>query len=332
MNRRSADSSGPTRVAVVGAPSVEGSHLRDALAKRGVPGGRVDLYGATGGEVVLSEYDGEARMIQEPDLDEVARHELIFLCEAGEVAARVAAAAPASVVIDLQGCLPAEARPQRVPLRIEPDLDRGGGRFAIPHPLALVVAEVLQPLERRFGLAEAMAVVIRPAADFGREGVEELREQIVRLLNFAQVPMDTFGCQLAFNIVPEGRLAAGKQDLEERIADEVGELLGWSEPHFTVKLITAPVFHGHGLQLRFRLEGEASLGEVRAALEEQGLLGSPVSDAAATPLDVTGEVRTSLSDLSEDGLGGFWLWGVAGETGSRGAQQAVRLAAALCDL
>jgi aspartate-semialdehyde dehydrogenase len=99
-----------------------------------------------------------------------------------------------------------------------------------------------------------------------------------------------------------------------------------------VKLLTAPVFHGHGLQLRFRLDGEAVIEDVRAALEEQDLLDAPVAGEAATPLDVTGEVRTSLSDLSEDGLGGFWLWGVAGETGSRGAQQAVRLAAALCDL
>jgi aspartate-semialdehyde dehydrogenase len=330
MNRRSAETNGRTRVAVVGAPSVEGTHLRDALAKRGVPGGRVDLYGTTGGEVVLSEYAGEARMIQEPDVDEVAGHELIFLCEAGEVAARMAAAAPASVVIDLQNCLPAESRPRRVPLRIEPGLDRGEGRFVIPHPLALVVAEVLHPLDRRFGLVEAMAVVIRPAADFGRAGVEELREQTVRLLNFAQVPVETFGCQLAFNIIPEGRLAAGRQDLEGRIAGEVTELLGWSERHFTVRLLTAPVFHGHGLQLRFRLAGKAAIEDVRAALEEEGLLGSPA--AATTPLDVTGEVRTSLSDLSEDGLGGYWLWGVAGETGSRGAQQAVRLAAVLCDL
>jgi aspartate-semialdehyde dehydrogenase len=332
MNRRSAKSNGPTRVAVLGAPSVDGSHLRDALARQGVPGGRVDLYGATAGEVVLSEYAGEARMIQEPELEEVARHELIFLCEAGEVAAKVAAAAPASIVIDLQGCLPAEGRPQCVPLLIAPDLDRGDGRFAIPHPLALVIAEVLHPLDRQFGVAEAMAVVIRPAADFGREGVEELREQTVRLLNFAQVPVDTFGCQLAFNIIPERRLAAGRQDLEGRIAGEVTELLSWSERHFTVKLLTAPVFHGHGLQLRFRLDSEAVIEDVRVALDEQGLLGAPVAGAAATPLDVTGEVRTSLSDLSEDGLGGFWLWGVAGETGSRGAQQAVRLAAALCDL
>jgi aspartate-semialdehyde dehydrogenase len=275
----------------------------------------------------LSEYAGEARMIQEPDLEEVARHELIFLCEPGEVARKVVSAAPASVVIDMRSCLPAEAEPRGVPLEIAPGLDRGAGCFAVPHSLALVLADVLHPLDRHYGLTEGMAVVIRPAADFGSEGVEELREQTVRLLNFAQVPVETFGRQLAFNVIPDRLLAHGMPDLSERIALEVTDLLGWSECRFTVKLLAAPIFHGHGLQLRFRLEAQAKIDDVRTVLEERGLHAP-----ASTPLDVTGEACTSVSDLSEDGLGAFWLWGVAGEAGSRGAQQAVRLAAVLCDL
>jgi aspartate-semialdehyde dehydrogenase len=319
-------------VAVVGAPSVDGSHLRAALAERGVEGSCVDLYGTTAGEVVLSEYAGEARMIQEPELGEVAGHEVIFLCEPCEIATQLAEAARGSVIIDLRDNLPAALTPQPVPLEIQPGLGRGDGRFAVPHPLALVLGEVLQPLDRRFGLAEAMGVVLRPAADFGREGVEELREQTVRLLSFSQVPVETFGRQLAFNIIPGGQLAGGTHDLESRIEREVTDLLGRDERHFTVKLVTAPVFHGHALQLRFRLEKAPGIYEVRETLVEQGLLTPPTVEPATTPLDLVGEVRTSLSDLSPDGLGGFWVWGVAGEAGSRSAQQAVRLAAALFDL
>jgi len=329
MSRRSAEDGEPVRVAVVGAPTVEGSHLREALAERGVPGARVDLYGRCLGEVLLGEYAGEARMIQEPDLDEVASHQLIFLCEPGEVAEGIAAAAPASVIIDLRSCLPADARPRCVPLEIDGELERGAGRFSVPHSLALVLADVLHPLERRFGLAEAAAVVIRPAADFGKQGVEELRDQTVRLLNFARVPVETFGRQLAFNIIPDRLLADGSPDLEQRIAAEVSELLGWSERRFTVRLLAAPVFHGHGLQLRFRLERRAVLDDVRAALDERRLPRPAAEGEAATLLDVTDERWTSLSGLSDDGLGGFWLWGVTGEAGSRGAQQAVQLAAAV---
>ena len=101
MSRRSTSSNGTARIAVVGAPTVDGFHLRAALAAHGVAGARVDLYGITRGEVVLSDYAGEARMIQEPDVEELARHELIFICEPGEVLQRLPEAAPSAVIIDL---------------------------------------------------------------------------------------------------------------------------------------------------------------------------------------------------------------------------------------
>ncbi len=63
-----------------------------------------------------------------------------------------------------------------------------------------------------------------------------------------------------------------------------------------------------------------------------GLLRPQTADSPTTPLDVTQETRTGLSELSEDGTGAYWLWVVAGETAARGARRAVRLAAALFDL
>ena len=82
-------SAGTARIAVVGASSPDGSRIREALSRAGVPGARVALYGETGGEAVLSEYADEARLIQEVDLDEIAGREVVFLCEAGASAAAV---------------------------------------------------------------------------------------------------------------------------------------------------------------------------------------------------------------------------------------------------
>jgi aspartate-semialdehyde dehydrogenase len=290
----------------------------------------VDLYGATGGEVLLSEYAGEARMIQEPDVEELARHELIFLCEPGEASRLVVGAAPRSLIIDLGECLPAEMRALPVRPSSNQEIDRGAGRFAVPHPLTLVLAEILEPVDRRLGLVEAMAVVLRPAADFGQEGIEELREQTVRLLNFSPVPVEVFGRQLAFNLLPQAHVPAGQDRLARRIQDEVTTLLG-QPPRLALRLLAAPLFHGHGLQLRLRLARSTSLEELRAVLDGAGLLNT-VEDEAATPLDVTSEVRTVLSEISEDGLGAFWCWGVAGEAGARGAREAIRLAASLLDI
>jgi aspartate-semialdehyde dehydrogenase len=325
MSQPSAQSDPAPRIAVVGAPTPEGSSLREALAERGVPGSRVDLYGTTGGEVVLSEYAGEARMIQEPRLEELAEHALIFLCERGELAEKLFRQAPDAVIIDLHDTLPPDSRPRCIPLAPQEPPVRDDGRFAVAHPIALVLAEVLQPLDQAFGVREVSAVVMRPAADFGEPGVEELREQTVRLLNFAELPVETFGRQLAFNVLPVVDPAE-----ERRIQREVGELLSWAEPRLTVALVTAPMFHGHGLQLRVCLDAEAGGEAIDGKLGEAGLAAG--AETAPSPLDVIGEVRTRIAAAREDGMGGFWLSGAAGETASRGAEEAVRLAGTLFDL
>lgn len=331
MNRRCAKSGGTARVAVIGAPTQEGTRLRKALAEFGVPGGRVDLYGSAAGEALLSEYDGEARMVQEADLQEISQHELIFICGEGPMATAAAAAAPESMVIDLIDCLPPDAAPRPVHMDINPEAAEAGPgrRYAVPHPLVLMLAELLHPLNRELGLAEATAVIIRPASDFGPEGVEELREQTVRLLSFSDVPVETFGRQLAFNVIPQGQLAGGQGDLDGRIRREVAALLGWKEHRFSVRWLTAPMFHGHAAQLHFRVERSAPLDRVREVLYEAGLIRAAEGDPPATPLDVAGQERCDLSDLSEDGLGGYWAWVVSGGTATRGARQAVRLAAQL---
>lgn len=325
MSGRSAEASREARIAVVGASTQVGGNVRDALVVAGVPGARVDLYGASCGEVLLSEYAGEARMIQEPELSEVAAHDIVFLCEPGEIARRIAGAADSRcLIIDLLGCLPADARPRRVHLDLHPEITApgAGGCYAVPHPLTLLLADLLHPLDREFGVGEATAVVIRPAADFGERGLEELREQTICLLRFDEVPVETFGRQLAFNVIPQAQLSRLEPGVETRIADETAELLGWSEPRLAVKLLAAPIFHGHGLQLHVRPLAEAPLGKVNGVLERIAEVGAA---GAVTPLEAA--ARVSLSDLSGDGRGGFWVWAVAADAASRGADHAVRLAA-----
>jgi aspartate-semialdehyde dehydrogenase len=326
MNQQKSDS---PRIAVLGAPSPEGVLVRQALEKRRIPGERVTLYGRTTGEVVLSEYAGEARMIQDPDPDLFGTHALIFNCEAGELAQDLVDAAPDAVIIDLEDSLPEASGPVCVHLDLEPDRVRSGRRFSVPHPITIALAELLHPLERGFGVEDVTAVVMRPAADFGKAGVEELRMQTVQLLNFSPVEVETFGRQLAFNILPPVDLDAGVGE-ERRIVREVTSLVGWPEARLAVKTATAPIFHGHAIQLRFRTSREVATDEVASLLTEAGLLDA--TRMAVTPLDVTGESVLRYSNLTPDGLGGFWLWGVSGDAGTRVADQAVRLAARLFDL
>jgi aspartate-semialdehyde dehydrogenase len=334
MSRRSGKESNEARIAVVGAASSDGSRLREQLACFGVPGSRIDLFGGTGGEPVISEYDGEARLVQEPEPSDVTRYDLIFVCEAGESARRcIAAAPPGALVIDLVDSAAGEAKPTLVHMDINPDAARQhGGILAVPHPVSLLLAELLDPLERKLGLAEVIALVLRPAADFGAEGVEELRQQTVQLLNFSEVPVETFGRQLAFNIIPQARLLGDSPRLESRITEDVKELLGWPRNLLTLRMLMAPVVYGHSLQLRLRFAGETTVAGIVEVLRGAGFSVSAENDAQATPMDVSGEKTTNLYEVVEDGMGGFWLMAVAGELGDRSAEHAVRVADALLGL
>ena len=316
------------RIAVIGATTPDGSRVRERLAGLGIPGSRVDLYGATRGEAVISEYAGEARLIQEPEPSETADHEVIFLCEAGKAASEAAAGAPAdSVVVDVVGALEGEERPPVVHMDINPELARDRrGRLAVPHPVALLLVELLEPLERKFGLREAVAILLRPAADFGEAGVEELRQQTVQLLSFSELPQETFGRQLAFNIIPQVVLENDSQSLAEEVSSDVARLLCWRRGLLTMRVLVAPVFYGHCLQLHVRLGKETSLAEVREALSDHPFSYSASEGGETTPMDVSGEKRTNLYSVEEDGLGGFWLLAVAGELGEGQAEQAVRMA------
>jgi aspartate-semialdehyde dehydrogenase len=327
---RQAKHAGGARVAVVGAGSPDGGRIREALSRARVPGAVVALYGATGGAAVLSEYADEARLIQELDLAEIALHDVVFLCERGESAAIVQQLDVSDrIVVDLVDALDPRGHIV-VPDGANGPLPAEGRALAVPHELTVLLLEVLLPLERTLGVDEATAVVLRPAADFGDAGLEELREQTVRLLSFESVPRDVFGRQLAFNVLPLSDVENPAFGTEIRVAREMRDLLGWPTERLGLRVAVVPVFLGHAAQLRLRCRGAAA--DVRAALDARGVRSTRGGRAAPrTPLEASAEGATTVVDVSEDGHGGVWIWIVAGELAARRADLAVRAARAVIE-
>ncbi len=333
MARNEADGSGPARVAVVGAATAAGALVRDALAAYGVPGARVDLFGTAAGEAVLSEYAGEARLIQPADRDEVGRHRIVFLCEVSKPAAAIAAlAGPGRLVLDMTGAYGGPDGGPLVGSSAGPDREGDGGLLQVAHPLSIVLADLLGPVDRAFGLCGATAVVLRPAADFGEAGIEELREQTLRLLRFERTPRDVFGGQLAFNAIPQARLPGDEPGLERRIAVEVASLLGWPEERLALRCVAIPVFHGHAISLRLDLASASTVDGVRSVFGANCGVRLAGAGSKWTPLGAPEDRRTDVCEISEDGLGGYWIWAIAGAAGRASAERAVSAAAAVLDM
>ena len=321
MARRSADLAGG-RIAVLGALSSAGAHLRAALADLGIPGSRIELFGCARDAALLSEYDGEARLIQPAlELDALAQA-AVFVCESGHDEAGLARAAQAgTLVVDLSGSLAGAAL-------LDPDAVRSGARLvAVPHPVSTLLAAILAPLDAALGVVAASAFVLRSAGDFGKAGLEELREQTIRLLRFESTPTEVFGRQLAFNVLPEHLLPGGEHDASRRIAGECRALLAAPDLRLTVSIALAPTFLGHAAALH--VDGaRGGTTEARAALAEVAgieVAGDP--DAGAT-LEAPEGDAILVARIDEPAPGTVRLWAVAGDAGAASAHRAMEAAAA----
>ena len=321
MARRPAE--GPSgRIAILGAPSPAGALLKAALAGAGMPGDRVDLFGWTSEVAVLSEYDGEARLVQPVGELQADRRAAVFVCEPGHAdGPLLAAARSGALVVDMTGTLPGTTL-------ADAEAVRDGARLvAIPHPVAAILAAMLSPLHAAIGLVRASAFVLRPAGDFGPPGLDELREQTIRLLRFESVPTEVFGRQLAFNVVPEHLFPQGEESLSSRIAAECRALADVPDATISVTLALAPTFLGHAIALHAdvarggRAEAAAALSAAPGVVVAEGL-------EAGTTMDAPDDVGVQVARIDDAGLGSLRIWAVAADAGAAVAARAVEAAIA----
>jgi len=316
MARPVADPAGG-RVAVLGAATPAGAHLKAALADRGLPGARVALFGLQREVAVLSEYDGEARLVQAADELDAAAYAAIFVCEVGHAIADLTrAAAAGTLVVDMTGSIPGAV------LKGTPGDSPDARLVAVPHPVTLLLGSLLAPIQRAIGVRRVSAFVLRPSSDFGEGGLEELREQTVHLLRFEPTPTDVFGRQLAFNVLPEHLFPAGEEATTTRIVDETRAILGTPDLPIVLSQALVPVFFGHAVAVHVDLvhHGRA---EALAAWQD-----APDVDIASDPdtgatLDAPEGSRILVSRVDEFAGSTLRVWALGAEAGSAAAARAI---------
>lgn len=318
---------GTARIAILGATTQEGVALRESLTEARVSGSRVDLFGYSEGEAQLSEYAGEARLIQPPELTDICDHDVIFVCESGPILENLLKEPSRSgVVVDLVGAIPAEMNPALVHLDLNPDDAKGQSLLGAPHPLTLMLARVLGPLERVAGLRTVVATILQPAADFGKQAITALREQTIQLLSFNDVTTEIFGRQLAFNVVPNGDLSCKAVGEAALVRDQMMRLMRWDRPRLALARLAVPVFFGHGIQLNLQAAGSFDISALQEALGAAGVAVPGEGGGVVTPLDTVGEKTLQVVRIEDDGADGVAMWVVAGEAPSQAASHAVNLA------
>ena len=148
-----------------------------------------------------------------------------------------------------------------------------------------------------------MATIHEPVSEYGKEGIDELHKQAVSLFNFQPMPKKVFDTQVSFTLSP----AYGEDSTHSlqasglRIERHLATLLGPRKIALpSIRLIHAPVFHGHCQNVWVEFAQRPAVAEIEKALTEAGADVRSGGTEPASNAGVAGHSGMIVSNIGED--------------------------------
>ena len=240
---------------------------------------------------------------------------------------------PPPALIDLTYALEEEpAARLRAPLAEPPEAAREAGElFVIAHPAAIVLAAFFRRLAAHHAVRRWLVHVFEPASERGRVGVEELQQQTVHLLSFRALPKQVFDEQLSFNLLARYGSEAPQslQSIEARLERHLATLLARSNliPMPSLRLIQAPVFHGHSFSVWVEFDRPPEAAELAASLASESIEVRGADQESPTNVGVAGQsgMTVGVIEIDRNDPRSAWFWIVA-DNHRTTAENTVRLA------
>lgn len=316
------------KIAIVGAGSLRGKELNDALSDSPFADADFVLMDDEAELGSLEAVGDEVTFIQRIDSDSFKNVDFAFF--AGEQPLTLkhwknASRAGASI-IDLSAALEAEpgvlVRAPWVNEQLQPDANPPAEDVpnletpaVVPaQAVAVTLALLLGRAMQASSVHMASATVLEPASEYGRAALDELHQQTIKLLSFQDLPRQIYDTQVAFNATPafgesaKFSLAAN----ESRIRRHFALLSAGRLPEVGVQLLHAPVFHGYGISLAIELDAPISLDQMEAALAGEHVEVVTAESDPPTNLTVAGQpnilVRVRPQNTKELETTRFWIW------------------------
>ncbi len=320
------------RIAIVGGDTLLAKELRELLAEIS-PRPEIELISAAAAESTVLATDEEDALVLVPlNQQALTGARVVFLAGSPASSRRALKANPANgaVLVDLTAAL--EDQPEarlRAPMAEtmaetaaeQPvgSVNSHAGIQVIANPAATAIAMVLGIIGRRATIARSLAHIFEPASERGKKGLDELQQQTVAMLSFKKLKQDVFDAQLAFNLLARfGEEALEPlQDIEARIERHLASLLAAQKisegplPMPSLRVIQAPVFHGHSISLWVELETDPEPTMIAEWLANAGLDVRP--DEPPANANIAGQNGLSAGAITRDANHprAYWMWLVA---------------------
>lgn len=324
-------------VAVVGASTLAGEQLLEALEEREFPVRRLQLLDTADAAGTRIEFRGRPVGVQDVAGFDFADAALaIFVAGTAVAAAQVPRAEAAGcAVIDTSSRYRAEPEVPLVVAAVNPAALEGFRErrlVATPAPEVVQLVIALEPLRAAAGIDRLHVTTLLPVSRRARAGVEELASQAAALLNAQAATASVFPVQIAFNVLPdiEGCDASGYTESERGLVNELRRV--WAADLLPVQASVATAAGFHGCLQDVYLVPQTPLAPDRAArllAAGPGIrLLEPGEGEVPTPVEAVGQGAVIVGRLREATAepGSLALWVAADNLRLGVAENAVRVA------
>jgi aspartate-semialdehyde dehydrogenase len=297
-------------VAVVGGDTLLARELRELLGES-KPAPRIELISGVGETIASEEEPVTMVPLASASFDGA---NVAFLAGSNASSRKALKVAPkTTVLIDLTSALEEQPNARlRAPFAEKAPMKNLGGVQVIAHPAAIALAMFLTRLSECAPVRRSIFHVFEPASERGQKGLDELQQQNVAVLSFQKLKTDVFDTQLAFAMLARYGEEADEplEGIENRVERHLASLLASWEgiPMPSIRVIQAPVFHGHSFSAWVEFEENPGVEALQRALNGDGIDVRP--DEPPTNIGVAGQNGLSVGAITVDAnqARACWFW------------------------
>lgn len=306
-------------LALVGGETLLGREIRDVFATTNFPAPLSLVASADDAAGSLTEIDNEVAIVGQLNAEALGAAKLVLLAGSPESTRKVLELGVETPIIDLTYGAEDDPRARlRAPM-VEPDgyTVPEDAVHVIAHPASVAVALILNQLHPAYPIKRAVVHVFEPASERGKQGLDEMQQQTLGLLSFKGQPKEIYDAQVTFNMLARYGEEAPQtlEDAELRIDRHLATLLSASNhtPMPSLRLIQAPVFHGHSFSLWVEFEENPGVDEIERVLH------TPNIDVRSSDLEppnnagIAGQdgVSTGAIVMDRNHTQACWIWAAA---------------------
>jgi aspartate-semialdehyde dehydrogenase len=297
-------------VALVGATGAVGTEMLSVLEERGFPVGTLLPLASSRSAGVTVEFEGKPYVVKELTHDSFKGIDIALFSAGGKISAEFApsAAKAGAVVIDNTSHFRMDPAVPLVVPEVNPQ-DIAGYKekriIANPNCSTIQVVVAVKPIQDAVGIDRMVISTYQAVSGAGKEAMDELNDQVAALYNHRDIPMEIFGTQMAFNVLPAiGTFDdQGDTDEELKMRNESRKMLHLPELRVACTCVRVPVYNGHSVSVNLELKAPLSPEKARELLRTSPgvlLIDDPKERRFPMPLDAAGQDATLVGRIRRD--------------------------------